>query len=430
MKRGNVLLGIVLLLSALLTIGIALSSAVLSTNIKIKKTYHRLAALSYAEGGINRALWDINKTGNYTSILDSSLPGGQFEATVTACGTNCKQITSIGYIPNKAHFSAKRTVRIKINGVTPSSNISFKYGVQVDELGIYADNNATIKGSVFSNGPIVNNSKNTKITGAATSHGSNFLFSSITNGTISGDARAFFVTNATVKGTKYTGVNPPSQEMPITSSQLETTINGWETEAEAGGIINNNVTIAGNNNFLGPIRINGNLTISNNAKLEMRGTIWVNGNININNGANVYLNSGYGNNSGILIADYKQDRMNFNKGRIYVSQNSTISGIDPQNPKTPSYIMLFSTQHPQSPFETFWKLWPAITIEQNSVGGVYYTPFGSLSVKQNAQARALASAGLLLEENSLVDYDAGMANSNFANGPSGKWTITEWQALD
>ena len=406
MKKGNVLLGVVLLLSALLTIGIALSSAVLSTNIKVKRTYHRLAALSYAEGGVNRALWEINKNGSYATTLDNSLPGGQFEATVTDCGTNCKQITSIGYVPSKVHYSAKRTIRIKINGVISNSNISFNYGVQVDELGIYADNNSTIKGSVFSNGPIVNAGKNTSITGAATSHGSNFLLSSITSGTIGGDARAFFIINSTVKGTKYAGVNPGYQGMPIPTDQLNTTIDGWEAQAEAGGIINNN------------------------AKLEMRGTIWVSGNIYIKNGANVYLNSGYGNNSGILIADYKQDRLNFNQGRIYVNQNSVISGIDPQNPKTPSYIMLFSTQHPQSPFETFWKLWPAITIEQNSVGGVYYSPFGSLAVKQNAQARALASAGLVLEENALVDYDAGMANSNFANGPSGKWTITEWQALD
>ena len=48
MKKGSTLLAVVLLLSALLSIGLALSSAVLSTNIKIVKTYNRLAALSYA----------------------------------------------------------------------------------------------------------------------------------------------------------------------------------------------------------------------------------------------------------------------------------------------------------------------------------------------------------------------------------------------
>ncbi|MDD5693186.1 MAG: hypothetical protein PHU86_01795 [Patescibacteria group bacterium] len=429
MKKGNTLLAVVLLLTALLSIGLALSSAVLSTSVKITKTYNRLAALSYAEGGVNKALWSINNTGSYTTTLDSSLPGGQFEATVTDCGANCKQITSIGYVPTKAKPIATRTVRIKINGVVSTSNISFKYGIQVDNLGTYLDNNATIKGSIFSNGPIINASSNTKITGAATSHASSFLFSSITNGTISGDARAFFIINAIVKGTKYTMVNPPYQEMPIKDADLNPTIDGWENDALVGGA-QGNTTISGNNNQLGPKKIDGNLVINNNASLKVTGTLWVTGNITIGNNAQIYLDPLYGTNSGVIIADHKTDRTDFNSGRIYVNQRSTISGIDPNNPKTPSYIMLFSTQQPPPPFENFWRLWPAITIEQNSIGGVYYSPFGSIALKQNALARALACSGLLVQENGIVDYDSGMANSSLASGPAGNWTTTEWQALD
>ena len=378
---------------------------------------------------MNKALWSINNTGTYTTVLDSTLPGGQFEASVTDCGANCKQITSIGYVPTKAKPISTRTVRIKINGVVSTSNISFKYGIQVDSLGVYIDNNATIKGSVFSNGPIVNGSKKTNITGAATSHGASFLTSSITDGTISGDARAFFIIDSIVKGTKYPFVNPPYQDMPIKSAELNSTIDSWESAALAGGT-QGTTTITGNNNQLGPKKIDGNLTISGSAKLKVTGTLWVTGNISIMNNAQVYLDSSYGTNSGVIIADHKTDRNEFHSGRIYVSQNSTISGIDPGNPKTPSYIMLFSTQQPPPPFENFWKLWPAVTIEQNSIGGVYYAPFGSIELKQNALARALACAGLLVQENGVVDYDGGMANSSLASGPAGTWTITEWQALN
>jgi len=429
MRRGNALLGIVLLLSALLTIGIALSSAVLSTNIKIKRTYHRLAAFSYAEAGVNRALWDINKNGSYTKILDTSLPGGEFEATVTDCGANCKQITSVGYVPNKAQYSARRTVRIKINGVVSTSNISFKYGVQVDDLGTFMENNTVIKGSVFSNGPIINGGKSTSITGSATSHASSWLFSSITNGTINGDARAFFIIDAIVKGTKYTFVNPPYQEMPIPNDQLNPRIDEWEAQALAGDVLGS-TTINGTGNQLGPKKIDGNLTINNNAELMVTGTIWVTGNITINNNAKVFLSPSYGTNSGIIIADHKQNRTDWTNGRIYVNNQAIISGIDPNNPKTPSYLMLFSAQQPPQPFENFWKLWPAITIQQGSLGGVYYAPFGSIEMKNTALARALACDGLLIRQNAVIDYDAGMANSNFANGPAGKWTTTEWQVLD
>lgn len=428
-KKGNTLLAVILLLTALLSIGLSLSSSILSTNIKIVRTYKKLSALSYAEGGVNKALWSINKTGSYATTLDSSLPGGQFEATVADCGTDCKQITSIGYVPTKASYTAKRTVRIKINGVSSTTNISFKYGVQVDDLGTYMENNATVKGSIFSNGPIINGNNSTSITGTAISSASSWLFSSITNGTIGGDARAFFIFGSNVKGTKYTGTVPPYQEMPIKDADLNPTIDAWEDTAVGGGT-QGATTISGTGNTLGPKKIDGNLVINNNATLEVTGTIWVTGNITIGNGAKVYLNPSYGTNSGVIIADHKTNRTDFNSGRIYVQQTATISGIDPNNPKTPSYIMLFSTQQPPEPFSDFWKLWPAITIYNGSLGGVYYAPFGSIELKNNALARALACSGLLIRQNGIVDYDSGMANSNFASGPAGFWTTTEWQALD
>jgi hypothetical protein len=410
-----------------MTIGLALSSAVLSNSIKIQRTYHQLAALSYAEGGVNRALWEINKNGVYNTILDNSLPGGQFEATVSDCGENCKRITSVGYVPSKAHFSAKRTVRIKIRGVHSTTNIAFKYGVQVDSLGTFMENNATVKGSLFSNGPISNGNSSTLITGTAISSASFFLFSSITDGTINGDARAFFISGAIVKGKKYTGVVPPYQEMPIPSSQLNSTIDAWEAPAEDGGIIGT-TTINGSNQ-LGPKKIDGDLIINNNASLMVTGTIWVTGNITIKNNAHVFLAPSYGTSSGIIIADHKTNRTDFDKGRIYVNQQAVISGIDPGNPKTPSYLMLFSTQQPPPPFENFWKLWPAITIYNGSLGGVYYAPFGSVELKNNALARAIACDGLLVRQGAVVDYDSGMANSSFASGPAGFWTTTEWQVL-
>jgi hypothetical protein len=428
-KSGNTLLAVILLLTALLSIGIALSSAVLSTNVKVAKTYNRLAALSYAEGGVNKALWSINKTGTYTTTLDTSLSGGEFEATVTDCGANCKQIQSIGYVPTKAKPIAKRTVRIKINGVNSTTNISFKYGVQVDDLGTFMENNATVKGSIFSNGPIINGNKSTSITGTAISHSSFFLTSLISDGTINGDARAFLISGATVKGTKYTGTVPPYQEMPIKDADLNPTIDDWENTALTGGT-QGNTTISGTNNQLGPKKIDGNLVVNNNAELQVNGTIWVTGNITVGNGAKVFLAPSYGTSSGVIIADHKTNRSEFHAGRIVINQQATISGIDPNNPKTPSYIMLFSTQQPPPPFEDFWKLWPAITIYNGSLGGVYYAPFGSIELKNNALARALACSGLLIRQNGIVDYDAGMANSSFASGPAGFWTTTEWQVLD
>ncbi len=427
-KQGNSLLAVILLLTALLSIGLALSSAVLSTKVKITRTYNRLSALSFAEAGVNKALWSVNNTGSYTKVLDSSLPGGQFEATVTECGTSCKQITSVGYVPTKAKPISKRTVRIKIISVTSNTNISFKYGVQIDKFGASLSNNSKVKGSIFSNGPI-SIYNNSSVTGTAISSGSTSLLSSITGGSVSGDARAFSISGTSVGGTKYTGVIPPYQEMPIKDADLNATIDAWEATAEAGGS-QGNTTITGNNNELGPKKIDGNLTITNNAQLKINGTIWVTGNITISNNAKIFLAPSFGTNSGVIIADHKTDRTDSTKGRINVGNNTIISGIDPGNPKTPSYIMLFSTQKPPAPEASTWKSWPAITISNNSLGGVFYAPYGSILLENNAQARSLACSGLIIGNNGIVDYDAGMANSSFASGPAGFWTVTEWQTLD
>lgn len=438
MRKGSVLVGILMLLSGLMTVGIALGSSVLSSSIKIQRQYKRLEALSYAEAGLNKGLWKLNN-GDLTyasaasGILESDLPGGEYRVKITNCpapATDCKYLVSEGFTPSEANPVARRTVRVKIKGVINSTNISFNYGVQVDELGAYLEENSTVKGSIFTAGPIMMENKAT-ITGNAVSHGHNFLQSFIgTDGVVKMDANAYIISGTKVEGTKTTGTYPADKAMPIDPAQMNSTIDTWETAAQNGGLHTGNLTTSGTNNVLGPIKIDGDWTVGNNAQVKIKGTVWVTGNIYIQNNAKLYLDPTYGNNSGLIIADYKIDRTNFNKGRISISQGATISGIDKNNPKTPSYIMLFSTQSPKAPFETFWKLWPAITIEQGSVGGVYYAPFGSLDLKQNAQARALASSGLIIRQNAIVDYDGGMANSSFATGPAGKWTITEWLILN
>mgnify|MGYP003481360159 CR=1 FL=1 len=145
----------------------------------------------------------------------------------------------------------------------------------------------------------------------------------------------------------------------------------------------------------------------------------------------IFLNENYGTNSGIIIADNKSNRTDSNKGTITISQGATISGIDKDNPKTPSYIMMVSTETPSNPAAWLEQYFiHAITIEQGSIGGVFYAPFGSLHLLNNAQARAIAAAGILIEPNAIIDYDSGLANSSFADGPAGPWTITEWLILN
>lgn len=465
MKKGSVIVGIIMLLTGLMTISVALTSTVLSSSIKVQRQYQKLNALAYAEAGVNRGLWEINN-GNLdygqSTTLDKSLTGGEFDVLVTDCGTDCKYITSTGYVPTKTKADATRTVRVKINGVQNNGLFSFKYGIQAGIYGVnlegydeehheehhgnHHDERATVKGSIFSEGPVEMDRDHVLVSGSVTSYDEDQTPSGsyIHGGVISGDARAYTIQHSTVNGTKYSGVYPPVEPMPIPEDQLYSTIDGWEAVAEAGEVFNGNKTLSGNNNALGPVKIDGNLTLSNNARLRVTGTLWVTGNITINNNAKVYLDPSYGNDSGIIIADHKTDRANHNYGRIVLENGATISGIDPNNPKTPSYIMMFSTnpatgnedhhQHGHHSHEhhnhSYWHGGSAIELHNNALGGVFYAPFGIVKMQENSQARALVGLGIDGEQNATIDYDSGMANSNLAGGPAGKWTITEWLILN
>jgi len=437
MKKGSVLVAVLIILSGLMTVAISLTSVVTSSSIKIQRQYKRLSALSYAEAGVNKGLWKINvpdlayATG-VNGMLEKDISGGEYRVKITDCPgiSDCKYIESTGSVPTEAKPDAQKTVRVKINGVSGITTLNFNYAAQSNANQIAMSNGATIKGSAFSNGPILM-SNNSLISGNATSTGSTPTTSYISGGKVSGYAKAYTVTGTTVSGTKTTGSYPPTQAPPIAPADLLTTVDAWEASATAGSIFNGNKSLSGTNNTLGPIQINGDLNLSNNAELRVTGTIWVQGNINISNNAKIYLDPSFGSNSGVIIADYKTNRADWTKGLINLSNGVTISGTDKNNPKTPSYLLMFSTQSPKAPAEpSNWKTYPAINVSNNVHGGVYYAPYGSYAQSNVAQIRAVVANGLVLLNNATLDYDGNWGNSGISTGPAGKWTITEWLILD
>jgi Tfp pilus assembly protein PilX len=441
-KNGFVLVGILILLVGLMTIGVALTSAVLSSSIKVQNQYHKLEALAYAEAGLNKGLWEINKVpqdaawisqaSQASGKLETDLPGGEYRVWIKKCNPDtpdCSYIESTGYLPNAASSHSTRTVRVKIVSAQSSSNVAFNYGVQADKYGVFTNNNVKITGSVFSNG-VIWNGNGTTITGKAESHNDNWLLSQILGGTVNGDAYANIIT-ATVKNGSKHYTNPPYREMPIPDSQVEANITAIENEAKVT-VFNGTQSLSGQANQLGPAKITGDLNIANNAKVQLNGSVWVEGNVNIGTGVTIYLKPSYGNSSGVIIADNRANRTSTSRGTIRIGQGVTIAGIDSGHIMTPSYTMFISTQTPS--FFDSWSDWSdvyAIDFQNpNTTGGVFYAPYGIIRVRNNCQPRAIAGAGIYLDTNAQVNYDSGLANSSYASGPAGKWTITEWLLLN
>lgn len=121
-------------------------------------------ASALAEGGLDKAVASLNKTGgSYNGETDTTLGDGTFSVTVTNVNATTRQVQSIGYYPSKAKAKASKTVVFQ---VSKGTGISFVYGMLVGNGGITMGNGATINGSIYSNGNI-SGGNNETITGDA-----------------------------------------------------------------------------------------------------------------------------------------------------------------------------------------------------------------------------------------------------------------------
>ncbi len=244
--------------------------------------------------------------------------------------------------------------------------------------------------------------------------GVNGLISGMTVGSGGvGNAYANTINSTSVAGTKYcqttnnspacnTSLADPAQiAMPISDQNIL----DWKDEAAAGGTTSGNVTLSGSNLSLGPRKITGNLSVSNNAHLTVTGTIWVQGNVDISNNAYVALSSSYGTSEGVMIVD----------GTVNIGNNANFTGSG----STGSYLMVLSTSTSTS----------AITLSNNAGAVILYAANGTVNLSNNASAKALNGKYISLGNNSTVIYDSGLVNSNFVNGPSGGWTVNSWKEI-
>ena len=191
----------------------------------------------------------------------------------------------------------------------------------------------------------------------------------------------------------------PSQPLPISQSQID----NWKNDAEAGGTISN-LSLSGNQTmFLGPKKIIGELSVSNNAILILTGTVYVTGKITISNNGKIKLDSSYGSLSGVILSD----------GEISPSNFSELQGSG----QTSSYLLILSTSASDS----------AITVNNNAIGAIFYTTNGGIKVSNNFSAHEAIGYKLIMTNNSTIIYESGLVNVFFTSGPSGGWKVISWQ---
>ena len=231
-----------------------------------------------------------------------------------------------------------------------------------------------------------------------------------------GDARAHDVSGSTVFGALYcqsgSGNNkacdtslpdPTPEPFPISDGNIEE----WKSVAEnSDGIINGNVSLSGSSSSLGPKKINGNFTLSNNYILNVTGTIWVTGDINISNGSVVKLSSSYGHDSGVIVSD----------GAINLSNNVAFAGSG----QSGSYVLLLTTSSSAN----------AINVSNNAGTVILNAQNGTINFANNAGAKSATAQQINLSNGATITYEGGLINVNFSSGPSGGYDILNWKEIE
>ena len=341
----------------------------------------REQATSLAEAGIDNAVWQLNKTaGNcptpYCGTEQAVGTTGSFIATIQDKSPTLKTITSTGYIPNNSSVRAKRTIKVDV--IIDTFGTSFRYAVQTLEGGVIMANSSTINGTVYSNGDIL----------AGVGSGQS----------VNGDAYAVGVIDEEplgpidVVGITVEGASP--QPAPTIDQQP------FKDAAESGGttICTSTCTINADGN-IGPQKYIGNLAITNNSQVTLKGPLWITGNFTTSQGNTVLkLDEGFGSQGTGIVVD----------GNVDLTQGGSLL---PTSAK--GYIMVISNSTASD----------AVQISQAGATAIFYVLQGTGILSQTAHVAALVAYRLQMSQSAVLDYDTGLASVEFTAGPGGSWQI-------
>lgn len=160
-KNGQALILAIVFLAIIATASSAILGYVGAVAKSEKSAGENRFAAQIAQAGIEKAIWCLNQDngancgGSYGSTFSGetnvSSPPGVFSTNVTSLDSSTKEIVSTGFITNSINPAFTQTIRAK--ATITSANASFTFGLQVGNGGLEIGN-ATIEGSVYSNGTI------------------------------------------------------------------------------------------------------------------------------------------------------------------------------------------------------------------------------------------------------------------------------------
>ena len=419
-KGAALLIAVLFFLIISLTIVIGSSGPVIADRKAAQNLIKSKASYFASEAGIEDVSYRIIKSKNYDSAENLTLNDYTASSVIADVDGN-KEVTSTGNVSN--HI---RKVKTKL---IPGIGASFYYGVQVGGGGLVMSNSSRVDGNVFSNGPI-NGSNSNIINGDVISAGSSGLISgihtagsayahTITSSTVGEDAYYQAISGTSVGGISYPGSADQSTAlMPISDAQIEE----WKAEALAGGTHTSPCPYSVSGAVsIGPKKINCDLNLDGSDVVTLNGNVWVSGNINFSNSAILKINPSLGDKTVVLVADKETNRSS--SGQINLSNSSQFFGTG----SAKSYVLLISQNNSA---ETGGGN-TAINVANSANGKVLlYAPHGTINLSNSISVKEASAYKIQLNNSASVLYETGIANLLFTSGPSGGYSIDNWQEIE
>lgn len=241
-----------------------------------------------------------------------------------------------------------------------------------------------------------------------------------TSGT--GTAWAHSVDDTIVTGTLYcqdgldnnkacdtSRADPAPSDLPISQGNIDE----WKADATAGGSTSTIIIDGNNSKTLGPIKINGNLTVQSSGKLYITGPIYVTGTLIVEGSGKIYVDSSMGTVSGLILADGTIDLRS--SGGIYGSGSAG------------SYVVVVTTSTCGGGGACTN---PALEVTGSAGSVVVAAPYGTVKFEGSVSVKSVVAKTMYMEGSSHIVYDSGLTNLDFTSGPSGAWTISSWREVE
>jgi len=422
--RGFTAVTIAIFVTLILAFALTMMSLSMSTRKVETSQQYSVDAAQIADAGIQKSIFCLNAMSgtncggtfgaNYSGETNVPFGGGTFTSLVSGSGA----VRTITVTATTATGLVRKVVT-DLTTIPPTDGTGFSYALQSGDGGAYMENNSAISGTIYSNSDVVCQTANAHVTGDAyvtkpggkidhcwvsyQAHADKILSSKVDGDAYYKDDPADISGTTVPVGHKHSGSTTPTPaDLPSVNLEF------WHESATAGGTISGNYAPA-DNSTLGPVEIDGDLTMNNNVDITIKGPVWVRGNITTGNNCSFTLDSSFGSYSTVILADDPDDLADH--GIINISNGTGIYGSG--DPK--SHILFISTNTSIDDAN------PALLVANNASGAVFLATSGVLKLDNNAGAKSLAGYRLYLRQNATVTYAESEFTGQFSNSPGLTW---------